>query len=53
MLPVIAKALHETFGNGKSDKVIGVTGSMLPPSVQSQDVDYNIGGVIGAIRLSP
>jgi L-asparaginase/Glu-tRNA(Gln) amidotransferase subunit D len=50
MLTIITKALHETFGDEKSNKIIGVTGSWLPASIQTQDVDYNVGGCVAAIK---
>jgi hypothetical protein len=49
-LPVIAQILDEHFGNGKSDKIIGVFGSWLPLSIEGQDADFNIGGTIAAVN---
>jgi L-asparaginase/Glu-tRNA(Gln) amidotransferase subunit D len=50
MLPLIAQALARKFGQGKSEKIIGITGSWLPPSQEGQDVDVNIGGTVAAIN---
>ncbi len=50
MLPLIARVLHLHFGEGKSKKIVGVTGSWLPPSQEAQDVDYNAGGTIAAMN---
>jgi len=49
MLPEITNILNHHFGKG-SKRIIGVTGSMLPPFMQTNDVDWNIGGTIGAIN---
>jgi len=50
MLPIIAQALDMHFADGKSDKIIGVTGSWLPQATAGQDVDYNSGAVIAAVN---
>lgn len=50
MLPVIAKLLARHLGTGKSDKLIGITGSMLPLSQEAQDADLNIGGTLAALH---
>jgi L-asparaginase/Glu-tRNA(Gln) amidotransferase subunit D len=50
MLPIIAQVLDIHFGASKSDKIIGVTGSWLPQSVQGQDVDFNAGATVAAVN---
>lgn len=49
-LPKISQVLDDHFGQGKSDKIIGITGSMLPASVIKNDLDYNVGGTIAALE---
>lgn len=49
-LSVIADFLNHHFGDGKSDKIIGVTGSMLPPAITTHDGDFNIGGAVAAVN---
>ena len=51
MLPKIASILDHHFGHAKSDKIIGITGALLPPSLEAQDVDFNGGGTIAAINV--
>jgi L-asparaginase/Glu-tRNA(Gln) amidotransferase subunit D len=50
LLPVVAHVLDVHFGDGKSDKIIGVTGSWLPMTQEGQDADYNLGGTTAAIN---
>ncbi|MER2519680.1 MAG: asparaginase domain-containing protein [Bdellovibrionales bacterium] len=49
-LPIIAEALDHHFGRGRSNKIIGVTGAMLPPAISTQDGDFNVGGVLAAVN---
>ena len=51
MLPPITRVLDHYFGNNKSEKIIGVTGSMLPLSQKEQDADLNIGGTLAAVEM--
>ncbi len=50
MLPLITQIIDHHFGDGRSDKLIGVTGSMLPLSQEAQDADFNVGGTFGALE---
>jgi len=50
MLPLIGQALDFSFGQGKSNKIIGLTGSWLPFAIESSDADFNLGGVIASIN---